>query len=205
MTQPKLLAPILPYLAVWAGLFLFKNAWLALALFHLAIILVLFVARPNIPFGTLIQNKNPKWILLNMLIGGVSGPALYLLWNVFGVVPDLSSRLAALGLSGRVWIPFIAYFSFVNPFIEEYFWRGFLGSDAKGFYPGDLVYAGYHALVLAGKAPLEVVVFGVSCLTFVGWFWRQAAREDSGLLASVLGHMAADFAILFTVYRVCMS
>lgn len=205
MTQPKFLAPILPYLAVWAGLFLLKNAWLALALFHLAIILVLFIARPGIPFSILIQNKNPKWILLNVLLCGASGPGLYFLWNVFGVAPDLSSRLAALGLGGRIWIPFIAYFSFVNPFIEEYFWRGFLGSEAKGFYPGDLAYAGYHALVLMNKTSFASILFAVACLTFAGWFWRQVMRRDGGLLAPVLGHLAADFAILFTVYRMCMS
>ena len=34
----------------------------------------------------------------------------------------------------------------------------------------------------------------------MGWFWRQISREDEGLLAAVLGHMAADFSILFAVY-----
>ena len=57
-----------------------------------------------------------------------------------------------MGLSSSTsWLLFIAYFSLVNPFIEEYFWRGVLGSNTKKFYIGDLVYAGYHALVLWGK------------------------------------------------------
>jgi hypothetical protein len=46
------------------------------------------------------------------------------------------------------------------------------------------------------------VVFGVSVLVVAGWFWRQVARADDGLLAPVLGHMAADFAILFAVYSI---
>jgi len=37
-------------------------------------------------------------------------------------------------------------------------------------------------------------------LILAGWFWRQIAREDQGLLAPVLGHMAADFTILMAVY-----
>ncbi len=46
------------------------------------------------------------------------------------------------------WPLFIAYFSLVNPFFEEYFWRGVLGSNSKKLYIGDAAYAGYHILIL---------------------------------------------------------
>jgi hypothetical protein len=37
-----------------------------------------------------------------------------------------------------------------------------------------------------------------------GWFWRQHAPAEEGLLATVLGHMAADFTILMAVYRMSL-
>jgi hypothetical protein len=46
-------------------------------------------------------------------------------------------------------------------------------------------------------------VFAVIILTSAGWLWRQIAREDDGLLAAVLGHMAADFSILMVIYWMC--
>jgi hypothetical protein len=200
----NILAPILPYLAVWVGLYLFKDAWFTLTGFHAAILLVLAVMRPNVPVNILFKSKSRQWVLINVLICSISGFGLYFLWDWFRIVPDLPAQLGSMGLnSSGSWFEFIAYFSLVNPFVEEYFWRAVLGSNSKKFYIGDLVYAGYHAVVLWGKVPPLVVLFAVITLTSAGWFWRQSAREDEGLLAAVLGHMVADFSILMVVYWMC--
>jgi len=195
----KWLAPILPYLAVWAGLFLFKSAWLSLLGFHAAILLTLVLMRPATPVRVLFQGKSPKWILVSILLCGLSGIGLYFLWDVFGIVDDLPAQLRSMGLTPSSWFAFIAYFSLVNPFVEEYFWRACLGDDRQNFYIGDLVFAGYHALILINKAPAFTIAFALACLTLAGWFWRQVQRKDNGLLAPVLGHMAADFTILVCV------
>ena len=204
MADKKWLTPILPYLAVWVGLFLFKNAWFALIGFHVAILLVLAFVRPNIPFEILFESKHFQWVLMNVLICSASGIALYFLWNLFGIVPNLSMQLGSMGLnSSASWFLFIAYFSLVNPLIEEYFWRVALGSNLKNIYIGDLVYAGYHVLVLWDKMNSLFILFAFITLSLAGWFWRQSSREDEGLLAAVLGHMVADFSILMVVYWMC--
>ena len=110
--------------------------------------------------------------------------------------------MAQLGLTSSILPAFLTYFSLVNPFLEEYFWRAFHGNDMKGFYIGDLLYAGYHGIVLINHVPVLVTVFAVACLTFIGWFWRQVKREDHGQLAPVLGHMAADFSVMMAAYLI---
>ncbi|HMR99685.1 MAG TPA: CPBP family glutamic-type intramembrane protease [Anaerolineales bacterium] len=198
----KWIAPALAYLAVFLGLFVFHSAWAALLGFHAAIIGSLLIARPGIPLSTLLKNSNKKWIALNLLVCGTSGFALFFLWDVFGIANDLPSQVAALGLNARTWFPFIAYFALVNPFVEEYFWRGYLGSAAKRLHRSDLQYAGFHALILIHKVPIVSILFAVAALALAGWFWRQVAREeDGGLLAPVLGHMAADLTILLAIYN----
>ncbi len=199
MINKKWLAPILPYLAVWAGLFLFQSAWLSLIGFHAAILLTLAIAWPNIPIKILFQSKHPKWILASVLLCGLSGVGLYSLWDLFGIAGDLPAKLQSIGLTSSSWLAFIAYFSLVNPFIEEYFWRAYLGSDVQGFYIGDLVFAGYHAIIFLDKVSFPAIAFALACLTCIGWFWRQSRRKDGGLLAAVLGHMTADFTILVCV------
>lgn len=196
----KWIAPSLAYLAVGLGLLVFHSAWGALLGFHAAIILSLLIARPTIPLKRLLTNNNFKWIPLSILLCGASGAALYLLQDAFGFASDFSAQVAALGLNASNWLVFIAYFALVNPWVEEYFWRGWLGSGSKSLHTSDFVYAGFHALIMIGRVRTGSVLFGVGVLVLAGWFWRQIAREDGGLLAPVLGHMAADFTILTAIY-----
>jgi membrane protease YdiL (CAAX protease family) len=196
----KWIAPSLAYLAVGVGLFQFRSAWGALIGFHIAIVASLLIARPNIPSKTLFMSHNFKWILLSLVLCGSSGITLYLLWNWFGAASDLPTQVKSLGLDQANWIPFIIYFALVNPWVEEYFWRGYLGSNTTRPYISDFLYSGFHGLVLLSKVQTASIFFALTALVLAGWFWRQIAREDKGLLASVLGHMAADLTILLAVY-----
>ncbi|MEW6085512.1 MAG: CPBP family glutamic-type intramembrane protease [Chloroflexota bacterium] len=195
----KWLAPALAYLSVALGLFVFRNAWAALLGFHAAILGSLFIAQPAKPISLLFSNSNKKWVVWSVLLCGSSGIALFFLWNVFGVVQNLPAQVEALGLNSKTWIPFVAYFALINPFIEEYFWRGYLGDPSRKFHLSDFLYSGFHALVLFGRVRFGSILFAFMVLAIAGWFWRQIARADGGLLAAVLGHMAADLTILMTV------
>jgi membrane protease YdiL (CAAX protease family) len=196
----KWIAPALAYLAIGLGLFVFHHAWGALLAFHLAIVLSLLIAKPDLPLSILGRSRDRKWILLSILLCGSSGVTLYYLWNAFGLVADLSTQVQSLGLNERTWPPFIAYFVMVNPFIEEYFWRGYLGDPTYAPHRSDFLYAGFHALIILGKVRTGTIFYALLVLVLAGWFWRQIMREDQGLLASVLGHMAADLTIALAIY-----
>ena len=198
----KWIAPASAYLAAGFGIFYFHSAWGALIGFHVAISVSLLIAKPNIPVSILFEKNDVKWTVLSVLLCGSSGAVLYFLWDAFGFANDLPVQVASLGLNESNWLAFIAYFAIINPFIEEYFWRGYLGSKRKSLHTSDFVYAGFHAMILINKVQTGSIAFGLCMLVVVGWFWRQIAREDGGLLAPVLGHAAADFTILFAVY--CM-
>lgn len=194
----------MPYLAVGLGVFWFRNAWAALLGFHFAILLSLALARSKPPVKILFKSNHVRWVVLSILLSGGVGISLYLFWFSFGITSDLSAQVESLGLNPSNWRAFSAYFSLVNPFLEEYFWRGLLGSPTKKPSISDFMYAGFHALILIGSMPVASMIYSLSVLVLAGWFWRQIAREDSGLLAPVLGHMAADFTILVTVYRMAL-
>jgi membrane protease YdiL (CAAX protease family) len=196
----KWMAPALAYLAVGLGLFVFHSAWDALLGFHLAILGSLLIAKPSLPLALLLKSRHVKWALLNILLCGSSGVTLYVLWDKFGFASDLPAQAEALGLNSHTWVPFIAYFALVNPFFEEYFWRGYLGSATMLLHVSDFLYSGFHALILIGKVQAASIIFSLSVLVAAGWLWRQILREDDGLLAPVLGHLAADLTILLTVF-----
>jgi hypothetical protein len=199
----KMIAPLMAYATVAIGLFGLRSAWATLLTFHIAIIVSLVIARPDIPLSILFKSHNVKWVALSILLGSCSGIILYLVWPYFGIAEDLPAQLKAIGLTASTWPGFIAYFGLVNPFIEEYFWRGYLGSGTKDIYTYDLIFAGYHVLILVGKVHLASIVFATDVLTLAAWFWRQLTNKDGGLLAAVLGHMGADLSLLLTIFAMC--
>ena len=196
----KWIAPVFVYVAVGVGLFIFRTAWSSLLTFHIAILISLLIAKPNIPLRILFTGRNIQWILISILLCGSSGVTLYFFWDKFGIANDLAAHVEAMGLSASTWIPFITYFTLVNPLLEEYFWRGYLGSPTSHFYRSDFLYAGFHGLILLNKVQPSMIVYSLALLVLAGWFWRQIARTDGGLLAPVLGHMMADLTILLAVY-----
>ena len=196
----KWIAPVFVYVAVGVGLFIFRTAWSSLLTFHIAILISLLIAKPNIPLSILFTGRNIQWILVSILLCGSSGVTLYFFWDKFGIANDLAAHVEAMGLSASTWIPFITYFTLVNPLLEEYFWRGYLGSPTTNFYLSDFLYAGFHGLILLNKVQPSMIVYSLALLVLAGWFWRQIARADGGLLAPVLGHMMADLTILMAVY-----
>lgn len=141
----KWLTTILPYLAVALGLFWLQHAWFTLLGFHLAIVVSLLLARSPIPLRTLFKSNDIRWVILNIFLCGSSGISLYFFWSVFGIRNDLPAQIEAHSLTRSSWPLFITYFALVNPFIEEYFWRGcwevqhgvciFLMSSTPDFMP----------------------------------------------------------------------
>ncbi|MBI5297434.1 MAG: CPBP family intramembrane metalloprotease [Chloroflexi bacterium] len=198
----KRLAPVLAYAAVAIGLFGGRSAWGALIGFHLAMLFALWLDRRNLPPPSLLfKSKHRRWIVSSLLVGSASGISLYLLWPWLGIAPDLAAQLDALGLTRAAWPAFIAYFTLVNPWIEEYFWRGYLADNSRQPAPMDFIFAGYHAMLLIGRTNLPALALSLSVLVFGAWFWRQTSRKDDGLLAAALGHLIADLTILLAVYR----
>ena len=134
------------------------------------------------------------------MIGACGGLLLYLLWPLLSIPPDINIQLQNIGLTAATWPYFILYFILVNPWIEEYYWRGYLGSESKYILPVDLFFAGYHVMVLAGKVDFIWLIAVFATLSFAAWLWRQANRISLGLLPSLASHMAADITIIFTIY-----
>ena len=191
---------IMPYITVGVGLYVFNNAWVAVLGYHAGIILLVTLAKAW-PKWDEFRPQAPIWkTILFSLTGLSAGASLYFLWPFIHVSPRLFGALADWGLNPSSWPLFIAYGALVNPWLEEAFWRGWLGSANRHPVLHDALFAGFHLVILAPFFPFFWLVVAFLVLAFSGWLWRQVNRAEQSMLASTLFHMAADVSILLVIW-----
>jgi hypothetical protein len=193
-------APLVPYITLGLGLLVWRNAWVALVGYHVLMLAIVFFSREHFDLPVLVRSANMRLTLIAALGGLLAGVLLYLFWPLLAVPSDLNAYLRTIGLAATAWPFFIAYFVVLNPWIEEYYWRFFLGSDRTTPIVNDLFFAGYHVMVLAGKIDVVWLVTMFVVLIVAAWAWRQLNRLSHGLLPSLLSHQAADITIILTIY-----
>ncbi len=203
-TIRKILAPAIPYIAIGAGLLLFHNAWLAIFSYHLGIILLVHFSGVGVPVRLVFRSRDYRLPVLAAMLGGAGGILLYVLWPMLAVPDDIELYLQSIRLNAGIWPVFLVYFVVVNPLIEEYYWRGCLGSKRQGPVLNDLWFSGYHLLVMAGNIGVMWLPVVFLVLAVVAWFWRQIDRLGEGLLPSIVSHIAGGIAVITTIYYMSM-
>ena len=190
---------VLPaYVFIGAGMHGFRNGWLAILGLHLVMGVVLLGTRSG---RSEIRQLARGWHGLLFagiaLAGALAGVLIYFLWFV-ARIPELSmvGALSRVGLVDRSWLAFAVYYSLVNPWLEEGFWRGWLGSRSKLPDASDVAYAGYHLVVMALFVTWPWILVSFVILVGAGWMWRQAAAKRDGLLIPALAHFIADASII---------
>lgn len=196
----KLLYPFVPYVAVGLGLLIFHNAWVAILTYHAIMVTVMFLSKRTFPFKQVIRTNSFGSLIFPTAIGAGGGVLLYLLWPLLSVPLSIDAYLQRIGLTVTIWPYFIVYYVLVNPILEEYYWRGFLGSVAKRPIVYDFLFAGYHLIVLAGHVGIVWLVVAFLVLCIAAWYWRQISRTTGGLLTATLSHMAADITVILSIY-----
>jgi hypothetical protein len=196
----KKLAPFLPYLAVLCGLYWLHSAWVAVLLYHLGIVVMLSGEKQWAHGRTLFAGYAP-WQVPATALGGIgAGAVLYLLWPLLGMPAAFGGKLAGFGLTSSLWPFFFGYFILVNPWLEELYWRAYLGHSSLRPAWNDLCFAGYHLLVLAFFVRWPWLLLTLCALVAVAWIWRQLARQQHGLCAPMLSHVFADAGTMAVIY-----
>lgn len=196
----RLIPALVPYLTVAFGLLAIHNAWAAIFVYHASIVAISFFSKKAVPLRQLFRSLNNKILLLSVVIGALGGVTLYLLWPWLAVPFDIDTYLRSIGLTNASWPYFIAYYVLFNPFLEEYYWRGFLGSTAKRPVLNDFLFGGYHLIVLAGKVGFIWIIVVFLVLSGAAWYWRQISRITGGLSAAIISHLAADLTVILAIY-----
>lgn len=187
----------MPYAAVLIGLYILRNAWIAIGLYHFGIALFLIAGDRNSLLKKIRTGFNPKIATAGVVIPAMIFPVIFIFWEHMQLENvRLNTALANFGLHGSSWFFFMIYFSTVHPFLEEMYWRGYLECNHKYFSWTDFAFAGYHILVLAWFIKLPWLAIAFIALTVAAYGWRYVARKLEGLVVPLISHIVADVSII---------
>ncbi len=200
MTLIKNSSFFIPYLTMYIGLYLFENIWIAILSYHILVILFLVKDKHIEKLPILIKGWNFRSTVVFGILFSLNGLLIIFFSNINpNLFKDISDTLQNLGLVNESWLIFILYYSLATPIIEELFWRSYHKSNSRKISKTDLIFAGYHIIVLVLFIDLTYV-FGVFCsLIFASWLWRYFYRKYNGLIVSVITHSVADLSTILSI------
>ena len=199
--QLKLISALVPYAAVLAGLYVLKNAWVAIGLYHFGIAAFLIAGDRKNLLKKVCAGWNSVMAIAAVVMSLMIFPIIFFFWGHMQLEPmPLNSTLVNFGLHGTSWFFFMIYFSTVQPFLEELYWRGYLECNHKYLSWPDFAFVGYHILVLAWFIKLPWLVIAFIVLTIAAYIWRYMASKLEGLAVPLLSHIVADINIIAVTY-----
>ncbi|OPH58381.1 hypothetical protein BC351_23800 [Paenibacillus ferrarius] len=198
---------IAPTIFIYLGLYTFQNVPVTFALFYGWLLLIPILNNPK---G--LKKLMDKGSLLNIVAGVGTGVGSIVLIMTGGALLQHelfdSSQLELLlkdwKFSGEYTGLLVCVLIFVNPFLEELYWRGFillkLDQVKHKVMISSLFYSLYHFLVLLPmfKASYAAIFF---CAVFLaGIIWGRMAAHFRTLWGSILSHSLADIGIMMIYY-----
>lgn len=163
-----------------------------------------------------IKYKENFFKLINLKKKGLSkGLILFMLFSYFVIIVgylllrnhiDLygvrESLLNKEQLNKNNFIFIFSYIIFINSFLEESFFRGFIynvfkkeGYEKIGVLFSALIFALYHIGIMDGWFNPFVMIVGVVGLFVTGIFLQDIVKREDNLLGSYLVHAIANLAI----------
>jgi hypothetical protein len=110
----------------------------------------------------------------------------------------LMNTLSAFGLGNISFYIFAALFVSVHPVLEELFWRSFHWGSCRTHWPIDIIFAGYHMLVLTFFVKSPGLLFIFAAISLGALLWRFCGQKLNGLATILFAHVIADIAILIS-------
>lgn len=139
--------------------------------------------------------------LLGILVYGIIVGGYLALRNVFDFSALTKSLGETTGVNGGNFLWVAIYISFVNSFLEEFFFRGFSFLTLKkytsrkfAFFFSSAVFALYHIAMMIGWFGMPVVLLSLSGLFVGGLLFNFCDEKEGSIYVSWLIHMFANFA-----------
>lgn len=181
-----------------------KQGFKILLLVVIPLLMVYFMLKSNFKEEYRLENVKRSDLKEPMIIGvGIFFLAIvgyFILRPIVGT-ETLVGGLQDLGITKENIIPSVLYLSFVNSFIEEFFFRGFLFYEFKsislktGYFVSSLLFSVYHVFVMFTIFNWIMGILAMIGLMIVGLTLVYVNRTNRSIINSWIVHIFADLGV----------
>jgi len=203
-----------PTLMIFIGLSYYESIPITFALFYGWLFFIPFISylKKSILKETLIQSFSKGLSRQTVWAGIVSGviclvaifSAITLLQGRLFKVERLSVVLIEWGFTGTQMWGFILVLIFINPFLEEWYWRDFMHvrlfptlGATKTVIVTSFFYSLYHLLSLIPLFAMPFSLIAAVPVFIAGLLWGYFRVTFSSTTSSIISHLLADLGIVF--------
>lgn len=194
---------IIPLIVVAFGLYVVSSALTAVGLYFVTMITVVVLQKDKSFLKSLVCGWKWKEGMFLSMVSILAGVCLFVLWKYIkkdgANVPEILKKFHLV--SWQLFV-FAIYLIFINPIIEEIFWRLVLNTNTIADYFIDAIFASYHLLVLHFFLNTFGLILAYIALVVAGIFWRYIKEKYNGLLVPVITHFLADASIIAFLFHV---
>lgn len=195
-----------PTVMIFIGLQMFENLLITFVLFYGWLFFVPLLSEEPLRIGLA-----SHLLKRSVMIGSMSGIifflfvflSLYGLHQYFIDIRALQSLLVKWGFSGYGIIGFLLVFVFVNPILEEVYWRGFVferlsrsENSKKVIVVTALFYTLYHFLSVMPMFQSGMNLLVILFVFIGGLYWGYMRDKIGSIIGTILCHAFADLGIV---------
>jgi len=190
-----------PSILIFVGLIVIQNVIVTFALFYgwLLMVPLIFKAKVKLTFDW------KSW-LVGLVTGLLSLGAIYgtvaLLRDSVFDLNEVREILAEWNFTGaKVWI-LVLFLIFVNPVLEELYWREFMYGRLLRFGEGKAIgitaffYAFYHLFIVYLIFSFPFNLIAAVPVFIAGLMWGYIRLKLKSLAAPIISHLLADLGIM---------
>lgn len=207
--RKQILLLIGPTIMIFLGLYYFRNVPLTFLLFYGWLFFfptTYLLFKKEVPAYRK-NSFNRKALIVGVLsglfcMGAIFGVVSLLIPSIFDIT-ELQALLVEWGFSGKHLLELIFILLFINPVLEEIYWRGFMHDRLeakigvkKAIILTSFFYSLYHLLSLIPMFSWPLNFIAVLPVFAVGIVWGYFRWRLNSIVAPIVSHVFADLGIM---------
>ena len=195
-----LLSSLIPYIIIYLTVYIIKNAFAAILLYNISILILYCFLKTEKIDKDCISIKVPFLSASLFFLCSLCGFIIIFLWELVKIENlNFTVLINSYGINGISRYLFILLFSSVNPVAEELFWRYINMNNRYLNFIRDILFSGYHILLLVLIVKPQFALFAFMILTGISVIWRYILEKKRDLATVILSHAIADLSIISTI------